>query len=127
MVATAVLTTVQQREQAVIAAVRAVPRGEIASYGDIARRAGLPGRARLVGRVLRITSEKNLPWHRVTGACGRIAFAPGSALAREQARRLKREGLTVIGNRVRLPRFDASTLDAAVWAPVIAQDSRRER
>ncbi len=127
MSATAVLTTQPEREAAILAAVRAVPRGTVASYGEIARRAGLPGRARLVGRVLRTTSDARLPWHRVTGAQGRIAFAAGSAPAREQARRLQREGLTVVRNRVRLPMLEQTTLDAAVWAPSLERRGQRGR
>ena len=71
------------------------------SYGEVARRAGLPGRARLVGQVLRDSGDDaRLPWHRVTGAGGRIAFPAGSANAREQLRRLAREGVETRGNRV---------------------------
>ena len=93
--------TAQQRAAAIRKAVRAVKRGSIASYGEIARRAGLPGRARLVGQVLRESGdEPRLPWHRVTGAGGRIAFPSGSANAREQLSRLAREGVAARGNRV---------------------------
>ena len=86
--------TAQQRAAAIRKAVRAIKRGSVASYGEVARRAGLPGRARLVGQVLRESGdEPRLPWHRVTGAGGRIAFPAGSAAAREQLTRLAREGV----------------------------------
>ena len=65
------------RAAAIRKAVRAIKRGSFVSYGEVARRAGLPGRARLVGQVLRESGDDaRLPWHRVTGAGGRIAF-PG--------------------------------------------------
>ncbi len=105
------------RAAAIRKAVRAIRRGSFLSYGEVARRAGLPKRARLVGQVLRDSADKNLPWHRVTGAGGRIAFPAGSANAREQLRRLAREGVEVRGNRVIVKRTPASTrsLDALLW------------
>jgi methylated-DNA-protein-cysteine methyltransferase-like protein len=106
------------RAAAIRKAVRALKRGSVASYGEVARRAGLPGRARLVGQVLRDAGDDaRLPWHRVTGAGGRIAFPPGSANAREQLRRLAREGLEASGNRVLVKRTPATAraLDALLW------------
>src|SRR3954468_9774969 len=96
-----VTMTASQRAAAIRQAVRAIKRGSFASYGEVARRAGLPGRARLVGQVLRDSGdEPRLPWHRVTGAGGRIAFPAGSTSAREQLSRLAREGVPTRGNRV---------------------------
>jgi methylated-DNA-protein-cysteine methyltransferase-like protein len=106
------------RAAAIRQAVRAIKRGTFASYGEVARRAGLPGRARLVGQVLRDSGDDaRLPWHRVTGAGGRIAFPPGSASAREQLRRLAREGVECRGNRVVMKRTPATSrsLDALLW------------
>lgn len=98
----------------ILAAVRAIPRGQVAGYGEVAARAGLPGRARLAARVLSDNDEPALPWHRVLRADGRIAFAPGSRGWREQTRRLRAEGVDVRDGRVaRRPR----TLDAALWGP----------
>jgi len=106
------------RAAAIRKAVRAIRRGSFLSYGEVARRAGLPGRARLVGQVLRDSGDvAKLPWHRVTGAAGRIAFPAGSANAREQLRRLAREGVEIRGNRVVVKRTPASTrsLDVLLW------------
>ena len=106
------------RAAAIRKAVRAIGRGSFLSYGEVARRAGLPKRARLVGQVLRESGDQpKLPWHRVTGAGGRIAFPAGSANAREQLRRLAREGVEVRGNRVVMKRTPASarSLDALLW------------
>jgi methylated-DNA-protein-cysteine methyltransferase related protein len=81
--------------------VSSIPRGKAATYGSVARAAGLPGRARLVGFALRTApGELNLPWHRVLGAGGRIVFAPASRERREQARRLRSEGTAVRKGRV---------------------------
>ncbi len=78
-----------------------IPLGRVASYGQIADLAGLPGRARLVARVLK-TADKQLalPWHRVLRSSGQIAFAPGSDEAMEQRARLLAEGVMVKGLRV---------------------------
>jgi methylated-DNA-protein-cysteine methyltransferase-like protein len=59
----------------------------------------------------------SLPWHRVTGAGGRIAFPAGSAHAREQLARLAREGVPVRGNRAIVKRgaVGARSLDALLW------------
>ena len=100
----------------ILAAIRAVPRGEVAGYGHIARRAGLPGRARLVARVLAGNDDPELPWHRILRSDGRIAFPPGTRGFREQGRRLRAEGVDVRNGRVHMPRVDAS-LDEQVWGP----------
>src|ERR1700741_519845 len=111
-------STQAQRAAAIVRAVRAIKRGPFTSYGEVARRAGLPGRARLVGQVLSESGDApRLPWHRVTGAGGRIAFPAGSKNAREQLRRLAREGVQVRGQRV-VPKRSASSpraLDALLW------------
>ena len=102
--------------QRILAAIRAVPRGQVAGYGHIARRAGLPGRARLVARILSGNGDPKLPWHRILRSDGRIAFPEGSAGWREQVQRLRAEGVVVERGRVRMPAADAS-LDAMIWGP----------
>ena len=78
-----------------------IPRGQVSTYGGVARAAGLPGRARLTGLALRMApNDRSLPWHRVVGAGGRIVFARASAQHREQARRLRAEGVVVQDGRV---------------------------
>jgi methylated-DNA-protein-cysteine methyltransferase-like protein len=82
-------------------AVCTIPRGRVATYGGVARAAGLPGRARQAGFALRVADETlNLPWHRVVGAGGRIAFPRRSRAHREQTRRLRAEGVAVVDGRV---------------------------
>ena len=99
------------------AAIRAIPAGSVAGYGVIAHRAGLPGRARLVARVLSNNDDPSLPWHRVLRSDGRIAFPPESEGYAEQTQRLRAEGMAVEAGRVRgMPRL-GDDLDALVWAP----------
>ncbi|MFI5010471.1 MAG: MGMT family protein [Solirubrobacterales bacterium] len=78
-----------------------IPRGRVSTYGAVARAAGLPGRARRAAYALRMApKELHLPWQRVLGAGGRIVFPQGSADFREQARRLRSEGVRVVNGRV---------------------------
>ena len=87
--------------QAIWDVVGMIPRGTVSTYGAVARAAGLPGRARLTGFALRAAPEEmNLPWHRVVGAGGRIAFPKTSVEHREQARRLRAERISVKDGRV---------------------------
>jgi methylated-DNA-protein-cysteine methyltransferase-like protein len=80
------------RRDKILARVRAIPEGFVQTYGDID-----PTAPRLVGQVLAgLTAD--VPWHRVVRADGR---APIGA---EQLRRLRREGVPVIGDRVDLGR-----------------------
>src|SRR5687768_8839325 len=100
----------------IVTAVRALAPGEVAGYGEIARRAGLPGRARLVARILAQGDQPGLPWHRVLRSDGRIAFPPGSEGFDEQVQRLRAEGVVVEAGRVRGLRA-AATLDEQLWGP----------
>ena len=72
----------------IYAIVRRIPAGRVASYGQIAELAGLPRRARQVGRALRLApATLELPWHRVLRADGSIAFPPQSAPFKRQGSR----------------------------------------
>jgi methylated-DNA-protein-cysteine methyltransferase-like protein len=87
--------------QAIWDVVARIPRGSVSTYGDVARAAGLPGRARQAGYALKHTPDgMHLPWHRVVGAGGRIVFPPRSNPHREQTRLLRGEGVEVEGGRV---------------------------
>ena len=100
----------------ILAEIRAVPRGQVAGYGHIAQRAGLPGRARMVARILSENTEAGLPWHRVLRSDGRIAFPEGSRGYREQSQRLRAEGVAVERGRVRMPARERD-LDQEIWGP----------
>lgn len=91
---------------AVYAAVRRIPRGKVTTYGALARLLGVPRGARAVGWALRALPRnlsRQVPWHRVVGAGGRISprAEPGPTL---QARRLRAEGIALRGGRVDMRR-----------------------
>ena len=109
-------STPAQRRLQILQAVRALAEGEVAGYGEVARRAGLPGNARLVAKVLSAGDEPGLPWHRVLRSDGRVAFPAGSQGFDEQVQRLRAEGVQVESGRVRGQRA-APTLDELLWAP----------
>lgn len=94
--------------------VAAIPVGVVRSYGEVAKRAGFPKGARQVGQALkRAPAKLKLPWHRVTGANGRISLPVGSAAYNEQIKRLSREGLILKGRRVLTTRD--KSLDELMW------------
>jgi methylated-DNA-protein-cysteine methyltransferase related protein len=87
--------------QAIWHVVCTIPRGQVSTYGAVARAAGFPGRARQTGFALRVAPKAlNLPWHRVVAAGGRIAFPRSSRAYHEQARRLRAEGVRIAQGRV---------------------------
>ena len=110
----------------ILAAIRAIPAGEVAGYGEVARRAGLPGRARLVARLLGQNEDPALPWHRVLRSDGRIAFPEGSKGFREQSQRLRAEGVRVESGRVKGQRA-AATLDEQMWGMPMSPPAARKR
>ena len=80
------------RRERILSVVDDIPRGRVASYGQVARAAGLPGRARLVGRILsQLDADSELPWWRVLTAAGRPSG--DGELARRQGARLVAEGV----------------------------------
>jgi methylated-DNA-protein-cysteine methyltransferase-like protein len=88
-----------------------IPAGKVASYGQIADLAGLPGRARLVGKALQLAPASVLPWHRVLRSDRSLAFAAGSAQALTQRQLLLAEGVVFKGNKVSAD---------AMWRPDLA-------
>jgi O-6-methylguanine DNA methyltransferase len=83
----------------VLAAVRRIPAGAVATYGDIAALAGSPRAARAVGSILRECSDPYTPCHRVVAAAGGLGgFGSYLHVKRE---RLLAEGVDVRGTRIR--------------------------
>jgi methylated-DNA-protein-cysteine methyltransferase related protein len=82
-------------ERRVVAVIEALEPGEVITYGEVAEEAGFPRAARAVGNIL--ASFEGLPWWRVVASSGRLV--PGHE--REQARRLRGEGVLVERGRVR--------------------------
>ena len=91
----------------IYAVARRIPRGRVATYGQVARLAGLPGHARQVGYALHaMATERPVPWHRVINVRGEISprSHPGSDEA--QRRFLEREGVEFDARgRIDLARF----------------------
>jgi methylated-DNA-protein-cysteine methyltransferase related protein len=83
---------------AIAAAIRKVPRGEVSTYGAIAKAAGYPRCARHVARVLRLIP--GLPWQRILGSGGRISLRGEAAM--EQRFLLEAEGVRFRGRRADL-------------------------
>ncbi len=92
----------------IYAVVRRIPRGRVATYGQVARLAGLAGHARQVGYAMAaLRAEARVPWHRVINAQGRVSLrrdGPGAGIRQRQL--LEREGVAFDGaERVSLARY----------------------
>jgi methylated-DNA-protein-cysteine methyltransferase-like protein len=93
--------SVEEKLHLIWSLIRRIPRGKVATYGDIAEASGIPMNPRLVGFALRKAPPgMNLPWQRVLGAGGRISL-PGQA-ALDQRFRLVAEGVKFSGRKVRM-------------------------
>jgi len=106
-------------EQAVLGVVRSIPPGRVATYGQVAKEAGLGRRARFVGRVMaRLPEGSDVPWHRVVRAGGEIAFPAGSEGRRRQRSRLEAEGVAFEGEKIDMLRCGwRASLDELLWGP----------
>ena len=88
-----------------------IPAGQVATYGQVARLAGLPKHARLVGYVLRhLSAEHTVPWHRVINAQGKISLSKLNTQGEnEQALKLMAENIVVLEGRVNLKQYQWRT------------------
>jgi len=98
--------------------IQLIPQGKVACYGQIADLAGLPGRARLVGKALgKVPKDgwqnKAVPWFRVINSQGKISFPPGSEYFDKQKQYLQDEQVVVIGSRIKLKDFQ--------WQPDLSE------
>jgi len=91
----------------ILAVVRRIPRGRVATYGQVAVLAGLARQPRLVGYALHaLPSTTTVPWHRVINARGMVSLRAEGDAALTQRRRLEREGVSFDARgRVSLERF----------------------
>ena len=108
-----------QHYQRIWAKIAEIPRGSVATYGQIADLVGLPRHARLVGYALRNTPENlDIPWHRVINAKGESAFPRDSESYKRQKQLLENEGVAFIGGKVSLKKYRWTvTLDELLWKP----------
>lgn len=94
------------RWERVYAVVRRIPKGRVATYGQIAELAGLAGHARQVGYALHaLPRGSTVPWHRVINSAGRLSLPPDRG-GLDQRMRLLAEGIPVTeAGRVPLARL----------------------
>jgi len=98
--------------------IQLIPSGKVACYGQIADLAGLPGRARLVGKCLSYVPKdgvdgKPVPWFRVINAAGKISFPQGSEYFEKQQGYLQDEQVIVTAGRIKLKDFQ--------WQPSLTE------
>lgn len=108
-----------ERFERVWEVVAGIPPGCVLNYGEVARLAGYPGRARMVGRALgRAPKARQLPWHRVINAQGRISFPPDSSRYLTQRRLLEAEGVVLDDEVIDLERYSPErAMDRLLWGP----------
>ncbi|HEX5382962.1 MGMT family protein [Acinetobacter tibetensis] len=96
-------TSSQELALLILQVVALIPYGKVATYGQIAKMAGLPKHARLVGRVLQQVEDQHLPWHRVINSQGKISLSKlddqGDNL---QIVKLQAENIVVIAGKINL-------------------------
>jgi len=104
----------QQIDALILQVVAAIPAGAVASYGQIARLAGLGRAARRVpGALRRADDGRSVPWHRVLRSDGKPGLPAGSEGWHEQIQRLHTEGVTVTDGRVDMRVYQWKAVDHA--------------
>jgi O-6-methylguanine DNA methyltransferase len=81
------------------AAVRRIPHGRVATYGDVAAAAGRPRAHRAVGNIMRNCKDASIPCHRVIAAGGKLGGYGRDLFAKRAL--LLDEGVIVTGGRIR--------------------------
>lgn len=77
----------------IFAIVKKIPRGRVATYGQVALLAGLGGHARRVGYALSALEDEGVPWHRVINARGEVSLRSEPGCDDQQRKRLEAEGV----------------------------------
>lgn len=97
------MKTTQTFQQRIYAIAAKIPKGKVATYGQLAKLAGSPGAARAVGMAMKCNPDmKTIPCHRVVASDGKLtgyAFGNGVSTKKEK---LLAEGVKFIGERVDL-------------------------
>ena len=91
----------------ILEVVALIPYGKVASYGQIAKMAGLPKHARLVGYVLKnLDRQSQIPWHRVINAQGKISVTRINSNGENvQQHLLAEEGVYVLNGKINFKTF----------------------
>lgn len=99
--------------------VAGIPRGYVLTYGQVASLAGLPNAARRVSGALRqAPKHRDLPWHRVVNAQGKISIPEESRWYQRQKNRLQSEGVVLLKGKIDLQRFGwKGVVDHLMWHP----------
>ena len=98
--------SVEQNRQRIWQAVHAIPKGKVASYGQIAALAGLPRAARFAGSSLKgLPNNTRIPWHRVINSQGKISLPQTSPSYSLQIKRLNNEGVLVKNGKISLREY----------------------
>ena len=109
---------ITDRYKRIYAVVRRIPRGRVATYGQVAELAGLDGHARQVGYALHALRLNNVPWHRVVNAFGGISPRSGSDSHELQRALLEAEGVKIdLRGRIELKVFRWKTSSRRVVKP----------
>ncbi len=96
----------EYKQAKILSIIRAIPKGNVASYGQVATIAGIPRGHRLVTRALREANEEDaLPWYRVIRGDGRCGMPEDSKGYILQFERLKSEGVIAQKGKVDMKRF----------------------
>ena len=92
--------------ESVIAVLKKIPKGKVATYGQVATLAGSPRAARQVVRILHSSSKKyNLPWHRVINSLGKISLLPNQGYEIQKALLSKEKIKFSLSDQIDLKKF----------------------
>ena len=93
--------TIERLDSMIWQLVASIPRGRVATYGTIARMAGYPSHARMVGGILKkLPAKSKIPWYRVVNAQGKISFPVDSAAYLRQRQQLEDDGVAFRGDKI---------------------------
>ena len=104
---TALNTKTDELARQILQVIALIPYGKVATYGQIAKLAGLPKHARLVGYVLKkMDADTEIPWHRVINSQGKISLIKVNLQGDNiQSLKLLAEGVVVIGDKINLKKY----------------------
>ena len=104
---TALNTKTDELARQILQVIALIPYGKVATYGQIAKLAGLPKHARLVGYILKkMDADTEIPWHRVINSQGKISLIKVNLQGENiQSLKLLAEGVVVIGDKINLKKY----------------------